>query len=276
MSVGKVLEFGFSLIRNEPKIVLPAVLNWLPHVLLLILSFQFFTSIKEILNLYTLEQLSKDTNLIWKILPSILPYILATIPVAIISLFIYLLLMCIYSDIIRQAYTHKNISLVRAFLIAKLWFLSILRTYLIGFAILLGIGAIIILIIGGLSIWILSKGIVYSVFWMIFCIFIGIASVMVILTLFYEIPAVVVVENKSGLEAILRSLNIGKRNFWQLLSVILVAIFFTIFIKNTLSYVPYVGTLLDNLAGLILTAWNLMIPAVFYYEYEKKDFSRSF
>lgn len=259
MTMEKVLEFSFGLFKRDPKVVLPNVLNWIPSALLAILTLQGASIVGKWVNLETFQQVLSNKALLWEIINTILVYVAIAIPIVIASVIVSLILACVYSDITRQAYTKRKILLTQSFSVAKSRFLPLLWTYFLEFL-------IIALIFGGLF----GIGFVGGITGLILAIIVGVIVILLAVFFFYETPAIVVLENKSGLEAIKRSCSIARHNFWSLVMVILIVGIIVSTVSNSLGSVPYIGLILSNIAGLFLNTWNSMIPAIFYYEYEKR------
>jgi hypothetical protein len=258
MSIEKVLEFSFGLFKRDPKVVLPNVLNWIPFALLYMLLLQGANVFSKGVSLETFQQILSNRALFMKLIDRILFYVAMGISIVIASVIISLILLCVYSDITRQAYTKKKISLTKAFSVAKSKFLSLLWTCFLEFLIV--ILTLLLLI---------PLAFIDGIVGIIFTITAGFVVVFLYIIFFYETPAVVVFENKSGLEAIKRSYIIAKRNFWSLTVIVLIVGIIVNIILRSLASIPYVGFILYNAAKLFLDTWRLMIPSLFYYEYEK-------
>ena len=85
---------------------------------------------------------------------------------------------------------------------------------------------------------------------------------------FYETPAIVVIEQISGIEAIKRSFEIGKKHFGHILLITIIVSFATGIATIGFLSIHYVWIQVFLIANLFLAAWNSMTPAIFYYEYE--------
>lgn len=266
MSMDKVLEFTFGLFKKEPKIVLPNILEWVPTALFLALILHGAWTFSKFLSLERIQQLL-GTALFWELVKTALVYVVIGIPILILFIIISILLDCVYSDITRQAYSKKKIFLTKAFSVAKSRFLSLLWTYFLQFL-------IVVLILSaffglGLFLIVIRIGIIGFI-GLILLIILGAITVLLAFVFFYETPAIVVLENKSGLEAIRRSYSIARNNFWSLVAVMLIVFIVTGLVTSGLASIPYVGLIISSLAGLFLSTWNSMIPALFYYEYERE------
>jgi hypothetical protein len=258
MAIEKVLGFSFGLFKRDLKVVLPNVLNWIPSALLSMLILQGASVASKWASLETFQQILNNRTLLWEIINMILVYVVIAIPIVIASMIISLMLVCVYSDITRQAYTKRKVLLTHAFSVAKSRILPLLWTYFLEFLIVaLTFGALI------------GLGFVGGIVGIILAIIAGVIVILLAILFFYETPAIVVLENKSGLEAIKRSYSIVRHNFWSLVIIILIVGIIVNTVSGALASVPYIGFILSSVVGLFLNTWNLMIPSLFYYEYEK-------
>lgn len=257
MAMERVLEFSLGLFKRNPKVALPNVLNWIPSALLSILILQAASAVGA-WNIQSVQQALGDTALLLDMLKTILAYAVIAIPIVIASAVVSSILACVYSDVARQAYTRRKVKLIGAFSIAKSRFLSLLWTYVLEFLVVV----LTFVALVGLGLVVGATGILIA---MVF----GVIAILLAVFFFYETPAVVVLENKSGLEAIKRSYEIARHNFWPLVIITLIVGIIASTVTSGLNNVPYVGFILSNVAGLFLGAWNSMTPALFYYEYEK-------
>ncbi len=95
--------------------------------------------------------------------------------------------------------------------------------------------------------------------------------VMVVVSIFlYQANVVVVLEKRSATDALNRSIEIGKKNFFSILLFfilifILSLIFFIIF--GLLSRIPIIGVVILLVAEMFFSAWVAMLPTMFYFEY---------
>jgi hypothetical protein len=258
MSIEKVLEFSFGLFKKDLKVVLPNVLNLIPFALLHVLLFHSVNVFSKWVSQGTFQQILSDITLFMKSIDGILFYVAMGISIVIASMIISLILLCVYSDITRQAYTKKKILLTKAFSVAKSKFLSLLWTCFLEFLIV--ILTLLLLI---------PLAFIDGIVGVIFTITAGSFVIFLYIIFFYETPAVVVFENKSGLEAIKRSYIIAKRNFWSLTVIVLIVGIIVNIILGSLASIPYIGIVFYSTAKLFLDTWMLMIPSIFYYEYEK-------
>lgn len=247
MNLQRVLEFSFSLFKKDWRIVLPNVLSWIPSALINLLILYGLNSV------FTLILLEISPVEIFK---TILFYAFLVIPLLLASLFLGLFLQCVYCEIARQAYSGKKVSLVKSFEVGKNKFLSLFGTYLLAFVLLLFLNLILVPLI--------FFGNFGLIFFIIFAIILNFSAFI----LFYEIPATVVLENLSGMDAIKRSIDLGRKNFWSLVLIIFLAFFIVGIVNSSLSQIPYIGLIISNIGSLFLNAWIFMLPATFYLEFK--------
>ncbi len=259
MSLEKVLGFSFDLARREPKILLPNILRLVIAFATLALGAGYIASLQSLAQTES-PSFGEMTDIL-------VPYFTSLAPVIIASVVVTVFLSGVYIDIVRQARSRKNIVLNNAFSVGKSKFLPILWT---GFLESL----IILALFPGLFLASLSAGIFVGGVASVVILFGGIVASMVLfllsLVFFYEVPAVVVLENLSGLDALRRSYKIARKHFWQMVLAMLIIGISTSLVTFAFNSVPYVGIILTSLAGLFLTAWQEMTPAAFYYEYARK------
>ncbi|MFH7882384.1 MAG: hypothetical protein QW140_01520, partial [Candidatus Aenigmatarchaeota archaeon] len=82
---------------------------------------------------------------------------------------------------------------------------------------------------------------------------------------FFEIPAVVVLEDKKGIEAIRTSYEIGRKKFWSLIFALFLVLFISGIINSALSQTPFIGVIITSITGLFLNTWTRMLPTTFYF-----------
>lgn len=255
----KVLGFSFDLARREPKILLPNILR------LIIAFFTLTLGAGYIASLQSLAQAGSPS--FSEMMNILVPYFTFLAPIIIVSIVVTVFLSGIYIDIVRQARSRKSIMLNNAFSVGKSKFLPILWTGFLEALIILALFPGLFLasfaagfFIGGIAgVIVLFSGVIASTVLFLFS-----------LVFFYEMPAVVVLENLSGLDALRRSYKIARKHFWQMALVMLIIGFATSLASFAFNSVPYVGIILSSLAGLFLYAWQEMTPAAFYYEYARK------
>lgn len=239
------------MVKKEPKVLLPSILILLPGLLVGLLVLKGISDI---------ENFIYDSS-IGNIGFLILPYILFGTPIILSSIGIYLFLSCVYPYIVFQFNSTKHISLKAAFKAGLSRLLPLVWTYFLEFLVGISVAVLILAISVILSIFI------WQWFFLIGVIIL-IISVFIILIYFFETTAIVVIENKSGMKAIKRSFQIGKRHFWLLL-LLLFVVNFVYFGVSMLSYIPYVGFIVSNLIFMFTNTWIMSLPAIFYIWYGK-------
>ncbi len=97
-------------------------------------------------------------------------------------------------------------------------------------------------------------------------------AVVIMSVMFYQAPVVVILEDAGVIEALKRSIDIGKKNFVTILVFfIIVGIVSTILsiVISLLGLIPYLGIIIRLAGDVLLGVWAAMIPAMFYFEYIK-------
>ena len=266
MTIGKVLKFGPWLMRKEPKIIIANTLNWIPAALMMMLLAQAVIDLTGFADsVASAEAVGAvaDISLVYELFAIIAKYIVVAIPLIIARWLVDAFLRCTYVDITRQAYSKNSISLGDAFSAAKSRFLSLLWTNVVQALLILIVVAGIVIVslipavfFGGLVVMLLPIGAILLV-----------VAVLLAVAFMYEVPAVVVIENRSGLDAVRRSYEITRANIWRAFAVMFVLSVVIGVVNNVVQRVPYVDSILLLFAGLFLGTWRDMTPAVFYYEY---------
>lgn len=263
MGIEKVLEFSFGLFRKDIKVALPNVLNLVPSALFSLILLQAASAIGSLINVTSIDTIFTNQTLFMQIIKTGLTYALILIPVLVLSMLVSVFLSGVYADITRQAYKNRkqnySVSLTQAFATGSQKFIPLLWTYFIEFVISIAVfaGLVGLGFLGGIV------GIIASAL-------IAVIILLVMFVFFYLTPAAVVLENRSGMDAIGRSYEIAKSNFWSLIIIIFIAGIIMSTVVNGLTSIPYAGIILSNLALLFLNAWNYMIPNSFYFEYGRK------
>ena len=259
MGIERVLEYSIGLFKRDWRIMLPIVLEWIPTALILLLFLQAASSIGSIADFTNLQSLVTNPGILWQIISVVVLYVILAIPIFIVSVVIGSVLNCVYSDIVRQSVKRKQISLVSAFSVAGQKFLPLLGTYTLEFVVVLaGFGALLIL------------GMLGGIIGIVIALFVAIVGVFLAVMFFYLTTPVVVLEGKSGWQAMMRSVEVGKSNFLPLIAILLVTGVVASVISSGLGNVPMVGIAVSSLAALFLESWRLMMPNIFYLEYGKK------
>lgn len=276
MVIERILESSFSLFKKYPKIVLPNVLLWIPTALFSLLMFHGIFRFSSILNWeYILSVADNPTTLksiFFRILKDLLVYGIFTIPIFILSVVINLFNICVYSDIVNQVYLGHKIMLVNAFFKAKSKIVSLSWTYFLEILITLAVFFVFVLVgIIGEAFLILARLEIMALFGIIFMLLGLLIIAIMVIVFFYEVPVIVVVENKSGLNALKRSSEIGRQYFWSIIIIIIILIISTFIIRFSIRNIPHIGFILVYPINLFLTAWVWMTPALLYFGINKTN-----
>jgi hypothetical protein len=256
MGIERVLGFGVDVLRKDPKAALLGILKWIPSALLSLLVLQAFADLGA--SGITMQKLVGDPSVFLQMFGFFAKYLVFAAPLFIADVVISLLLVYAYMEMARQARGGKHVQLSKAILAAKTGFIPLLWTYVL---------ETVIIVLATLALFVLGAfggdiGIMLA-----FITFL--AGIVFFEACIYVTPAVVAIEKRSGMPAVRRSYEIVRHNFWKWLAIILVSVFASFVVSISLSSIPYVGFVLNLVAGLFLEAWLLMMPAAFYYEYAK-------
>lgn len=199
-----------------------------------------------------------------------------------------------YVSIADQGYKKETISFDKAFAVAKQNFVRILLTYLLLFVIAVIVAIVLIAIFlaplfalglfsgsSSSSTGLAGAGIIVILFGLALIIIIPLTILITILL--YQLYPALVLETLGPVNAIKRSIAIGRNNMVPILLVFLA----TAAVGFLFAIIPYliaVGiSLLNQLAGSILSgivqsivvSWSSLIPVLFYYNYVAKPASTS-
>jgi len=253
--VANVLVYSFNLIRKKPKIVLPELLYWI--VLALVIVLFYLVSI----NMTNFFIPAKSSLVYTNLISNLIPFSIFMILIFVVAVYIQ----GIYPDIVRQAFTKKDIVLTESFKTARKRFCSLLWTnILLILLIMLIIGGAAALLIGMLGILkIVSPliGIMLVLGFIVATIF-GIPGI-------YMLSTVVVLENLSGIAAIKRSFALSRGRVLSIWGVIFLIGIFSMGLY-VLILVPVIGLLLYVPISLFVATWSKNASTSYYFLREKK------
>jgi hypothetical protein len=259
MSVENVIRFGIETLRKYPKIALPNVLSWITSALMSAIIVLALGDVGSAIGATPLDQAIANEALLGSIISIAITYFIIALPVIALSFVINVFLFCVYSDIARQAHAGRGILVTKSFSAARGKLLPMTWTFVVGTALMLLVFSAVFALglLGG------ALGIGISI--------ITIAIIALLsLPFFYEIPAIVVLENKRGIEAVKRSFGMARGNLGPLYFVMLIIGIATGIVNSVVGGIPYAGAMLIYIVDIFLSAWALMTPVAFYYEYAKK------
>ncbi len=204
--------------------------------------------------------------------------------VIIAALLIVPLLNGIYIVLSSQLRTGKQLSLNAAIARSKQKYMSLLGADFLA-------GLIEIAVIGGLyaigyGILLLSLGIL-GILLLLIVVLLMIAALFTLTIIFFQINAVIIIEDKRAVEGIKRSIEIGKKNPWSIIGTVLLLIVLDFVLSLVLGFIVEILSLPFMLAGVlavmviyliltgiidgVLAAWFAMVPGTFYYSYVAKQ-----
>jgi hypothetical protein len=258
MSVEKFLSSSFKLIKERPKVLLPAMLRWIPLAMFVLLALDFVLKMQPALNVDFFQSFLTNPDALIMFFGSLISYIIISIPILVAVILIAIFIRCVYLDIGAQACTKNKINLGKSFDTAKKRMLPLLWTYILTFILVCSV-ALAIFIIGTFTTFLMGVGLI-----LIFL------MVLVFPVLFYQIAPVVVYEKKSGLAAIARGFRIGKKHFWNILLVLVLVLLAKMLIGSIFGLIPVFGTYIIILVDLVLDVWSMLIQSFVYFAYVKK------
>jgi hypothetical protein len=264
-SVFDVVGQTFDIIKENPIVVLP-YLAFIVAIIILVIIFiiaiisqvasssllhSFITSMGT-----TPPSLSTMTTIAQRII-SILPaVILLLIIIGLISIF----LAGMYVSLAKQFYTKQKISLENAFNEAKSRYLSLLGATI-------GAGLMFLVLIAIFGVLVLAAS--SSTVALVLMILILVIACVALGILLFQISTAVIVEGRPAIDAIQRSIEIGKANMGTIFGLIVVFIVLDILLE-LFSLIPILGILIRLVGGIILSIMAYFIGPAFYYNYISK------
>ena len=264
MGIGDALGYGLSLIRRQPKILVPVLIQL---AMLVALGGLVYLSLSSMLKGGALSLLSLTS------MTSVFAALAGALIVLVVGVIIYylisVLLIAMFIDLARQGYS-GNISLGNAFKVAKKRYAAFFAAGILA-AIIIGILQFVLQIIityAASSVAFLG-GLIALVVSVVF---------FVVVFLFYEISVAVVIENNGPIDAIKRSIEIVKMHFLELIAILVVV---AIIGYGFLVGLPGIIFLLSPTALIIpavivfvilllfLTTWSMSLPVAYYHNYVK-------
>lgn len=261
MGIWDLTQKSFDVFAKNMMIALPLIIFAVVVIILALLVIgSIFVSL--IPSLYSMSSMSSFSASL------ILPLLLAGLP-ALIIFFILTFLACVliegmYISIGKQAALNKKPDLGVAYKEAKSRYLSLLGADII--AGLMALLAALILI----SLFIAARGlgvvhITLAVIGVLLIVILGFT----LAALFFMVPAAVIIEGRSALESVKRSIQIGTANFWSIILLILIFLGLRI-ILGLIGIVPILGWVIAIVGSIILDIMFLIIPSLFYYQYVRR------
>lgn len=238
-----IIENSFGIIRKQPKVLLPYVINLIPAILITGMLYFF---IQDMLPLIAGEY---STELVYSLLAK---YAIPFVVFMLISFLIGAFVSGFYPDMARQAFTKRSIMLSESLAVAKKKFGAILWTSTI----------LILLIMPVSAAWFVL------LFVPVIGIFLFLVASVVILSAaipgLYMIMPVVVLENLSGLAAIKRSFALARNRKLSIWGINIVMGIIAV-VLHFLEYVPYLGLVLSPLIAMFLVSWMMLAVTTYYF-----------
>lgn len=270
MSVFDVVGQSFDVIKKNPIVILP-YLVYVAVVIILALIFvgYAFSSIHPVLS--TLRQSMTGANfttaraafhvaltsLPRSIIPSI---IIGLIVFVIIVLLIAVFLSGIYVSIGSDFIKNKKISLSAAYETVKARYVDLICAVILACLICLALTVIFVLLIIAASA-ILPIAILIGIIFVVLLIWLEI--------LFFQIGPVVIIEGKTAVAAVQRSIEIGSEHIWSILGLFVVLIVIDVIIGLAGS-IPIIGSIISIVGAILFGITVMLTLPVFYCLYVAK------
>ena len=257
--VFEVLEYSFSLMKKQPKILLPQVLIWIGMAAM---SAMLYFALLDAVSLVSGPENPGFLQIFLFLINRYLGLFIGVVT-ALTLLSIYV--QSIYVDIVRQVFSRKRIMLNDAFSAGWKGFFRLLWTNIVFMLLVLGIVvAVVALMLIGYAI-----SPIVGIIFLFVVIVAGLAGIIYALPGLFLFSTVVVIEKMSGLKAIRRSFQLSngrKLSIWIIF--ILLGVFS--FAISFIAYIPVIGTILTLPIYAITYTWSFTVPTVFYFMKEKK------
>lgn len=280
MGLTDVIADSFEIVKRYPSIVLPFLIIFIIGAIAIVL---FALSMSGANLMAQLQSSSSTISAIWILIPGL-------VILVIVFAIVFLLLGGIYIDVAVQGFTKKP-SLGEALGVSSDRFWSMLAYGIIT-------GAVYILVFIVLALLLLGPALLTNVNSMLhsttgstaasapmirqvmhlslsFRIFaLVLAIVYCVLYLFFWLGPAFVVAGKLGpIDALKKSVEVGKKKFWPVLGTLLLLLIISLafgLITDILAIIPILGVVIVFILYLFFYSFMLLIPTVFYLEYVKK------
>lgn len=272
-SVFAVVLQSFGILRKNPGILIPVFLVYLAITIIGILAVIITGiypagSIPAILGFH-ISTYFYHVLLLHVSSTSIVPFLALITLASIVLGLVQLLLGGMYVSIGEQFYKKSKISIRAAFARAKTKYLDMLGAgiLLLGMSLLAGLilGAILYLGIKSLETS-FSWGAYLTV--IIFGIIAAITAI-VLAVVFFQTTVIIIVENKGPVPSIMRSIEIGKKNFFSILA-LYIAVAIIYLILSLFALIPVLGIIIQFLGSASLGVIAILLQPGFYFNYVSK------
>ncbi len=266
----------FKLMKEQPKVLLAGVLNWIPAAAFSLLLVDFLSKYGSYGNTFTQIVQSGDSAPISaffsRAVKVFFDYLPDLILLGIVAVLITSLVALIYAQIVVQRRRNvlrktgvKEIMLNEAFDSGFRNLFGILLAYILFFVIAIG-G---IIIFGTLFVLFAMLGI-FGVVLIIPLIFILLFFALLYRLAGWVLSISIVIDNKDGVEAVRDCFGFAWNNkLWGILMLIVVSIISFVLgqIASGIGGIQMIGVPLALVVGLIVGSWDAMVPAEMYFEF---------
>lgn len=259
MRLRGVLEFAFYLAFKYPPALAAAAVGWVPDIAASVVTSYVFSTI-------SLGWLVQNFGLFGGLLTA-----LNQVGGSVLLLFILYwmagaFLQTFYIEVTEKfSQGTESPSLSESLTLAKEETLPMMGLHALVGLMALAAGGFVALAFGilyvtaGFGIGVVSLGI---------ALFMGAAVAVYVLLRNWLAPVALILEEETGVDAILRSFELTKGYFWHIVTVVVVILGIQTVVIEALRTVPVVSLSLILLASLFFTVWSYTAPPAFYYQYE--------
>ncbi|HLC47831.1 MAG TPA: hypothetical protein VJI13_02050 [Candidatus Norongarragalinales archaeon] len=258
----------FKLVREEPKTMLPSVLEWIPMLIIAVVLGDFLTKYTYLAGKFASAVQSNDPTILFSVFNDLLGAFIKYLPDFVLIGLLYVLisnfLALAYSHMVMQKRSGKGILIAEAFgaakgrlpglLVANLLFT--LTACLAGMAFLL-----LIMLSSLLGIFGILVAIMAFIMLIVAAFVLGIAG--------WVLSPMIMIGGKGGMEAFAESIPFAWKNIKRGIAVVLVAFVVSVILDQLVAAftgIPYAGLAVASMIGLAVNSWKAMVPAEFYSE----------
>jgi hypothetical protein len=293
VGISEVFGNSFTVLRNNPRIVWPLLLFtlFITGVSLSALSLilpagtllHSYNNPFSALNMNTGGQYNTTSPMFSpsQILTFLPGFIGALGLIIIVALFVGLPMQGFYIAIAEQGYKKQKISMSAAFDVAKARYLSLLGAAVLYFIIVFVIAIVFILVFAVLFI---LPGHLVHILGALLLLLIGVVLVFLLGISFYQLYTVVILEKRDPVDAIKRSMDIGRKLWGEILAVIIISTIISSVIGIIGSLIgialgiivgyaggAVAGLVIQQFVNIVITVsfstWLILVPVFFYHEY---------
>ena len=277
MDISEIITRSFNDVLSAPSVLLPSLIVFVlifaaaAATILLAMAFSgigILSAISSFSHLRASSAAMGAPTVVHTFLQAMLgvAYSIAVLCIilAVVSFIAYVLLNGIIIAMGDQLYRKARLDIGRAFRLATSKYLSLLGAGIaVSLLILLVIGAAVLGIVSAFS----AMGAIGGMFSAMLIVITLIVVLLFASIFFFQVSAAIILENKSAIGGLRRSIEIASRNKLNifalliLMSVIAGAIEF---VGALLALVPVLGWIIAALMGIFVSVWLGVIPAYFY------------